>query len=416
MQRLGRQTTELNIIQSLLQQGQGARAHTVLWDSIQAAIPWNDGKITTYILEPRANKNGLGTQHSTANGRNGKSETNHHEHQFNHAGFIQIQKRSGRPESDLLLIAPALDKPWGHPSIWEKLIAYTSQEAAKQGILRLYADLPDQPLPVQTFAQNGFIRYSRQTIWRLPVSRIEPLLSQFEIDESTISPAIRGLQKSDEWGLRRLYSQVTPVPVQQAEGSQGGTSSTHDRLKPPILEWVYAGSCRTYVLTSLSAHNNSPNTKQNNRSHHYGRNNKTSETRHNTLHGAIQIASAARGIWLRLWVDTHNPDTTAIHELLRYALWSAKQQRLYQPFNATSFDGSRSQSLYMGVADYQGGLSSILDEYGFAPFTDRARLVKHVVQGVRVLQRATVPVLQPAAEAIPTPYSVPQGGSRISQQ
>ena len=170
------------------------------------------------------------------------------------------------------------------------------------------------------------------------------------------------------------------------------------------------------MLTSLSAQHNSPDTKQNNRSHHYGRNNKTSETKHNTLHGAIQIASAARGIWLRLWVDTHNPDTTAIHELLRYALWSAKQQRLYQPFNATSFDGVRSQSLYIGVADYQGGLSSILDEYGFAPFTDRARLVKHVVQGMRVTQRATVPVLQPAAEAIPTPYSVPQGSSRISQQ
>ena len=78
-----------------------------------------------------------------------------------------MQKRPGRPEADILLLAPALDTTWGHPAIWQKLLSHAINEAPHQGLARLYADVPDQPLPVNTFSHVGFRVYTRQTIWRL---------------------------------------------------------------------------------------------------------------------------------------------------------------------------------------------------------------------------------------------------------
>ena len=325
IQRLGRQATKLNIIQALLQ------PRNAFWAMFTSALPWNDARVTTYILDE-------------------KNTTKH-------VGFIQSRKRSGRPESDLLLLAPALDQPLGHPSIWEKLIAYQVQKAIDQQIARIYVDVRDQPLPISILAEAGFTRYSRQTVWRL--SKPTEFSASDPKDEAVFA-AIRPRTIEDEWALRRLYTQVTPLPIQKAEGNQAGEGH-----KLPISEWWYPGTYRSFVLGEK-----------------------------NSILGCIQIAYTNQGIWLQLWGNSHDPNTEPIHLLIRFALcYVQKKLGLAGPeiFNPQSTE----LPIYISVAAHQGGLDSILAEHGFAPFIDRASMVRHILQRVQVSQPSLLPALEP---------------------
>jgi hypothetical protein len=297
--------------------------------ALTAVLHWDEAKILTYVLHQR--------QHNLAR-----------------TGFLQVQKRPGRPEADILLLAPALETPRGHPAIWEKLLAHYIAEAPQWGIARLYVDAPDQPLPVASFTHVGFRVYTRQTIWRLPAGGLDWF-------GDNLSAAIRPQGKEDEWGLRRLYARITPQPVQQAEGQQ----MHHDLVNPPILDWWQPFVRKSYVLVEK-----------------------------NQIEGCIRIGYGQRGIWLQLWVDTGQPDYEQIHQLLRYALTEVFKYNVRKP-------------LYVGVRDYHGALGTILSDYGFAPFTDRAKMVKHLVQWIKATEIITTPVMETVPEAVAAPYLLP---------
>lgn len=137
IQRLNRQATKFHTVQTLL------HPHSVLRAALGFAIPWGDAKIATYVLRQAG-------------------------HGLVDSGFLQVQRRSSRLEADVLCLSPGLDAPAGHPATWQKLLsAYLHDVMAQGAVLRIYADVLDQPLPVNIFAGVGFHVYSRQTIWRL---------------------------------------------------------------------------------------------------------------------------------------------------------------------------------------------------------------------------------------------------------
>lgn len=319
IQSLDRHSTKLNTVQDLLQ------PYSAVGSALTAILPWNEAKVVSYVLLQR--------QHNLAR-----------------HGFLQAQKRPGRPEADILLLAPALDTQRGHPAIWEKLLSHYINEATAQGIVRLYVDVPDQPLPVSSFTHVGFKVYTRQTVWRLAANHID----SYPCDEAV---DIRPQQQSDEWGLRRLYDQVTPKLVQQAEGQQ-----MQEFVKPPIVDWWQSFVRNSFVLVV-----------------------------ENQIEGCIRIGYGQRGIWLQLWVDTLSHKTTQIHQLIRYALTEVRNHGIRKP-------------LYIGVRDYHGGLGSVLSDYGFAPFTDRAKMVRHLVQWVKMAEPALSPLLESAPEAVVAPF------------
>lgn len=323
IQRLSRQATKLNTVQSLLQ------PHSASWASLTALVPWNDAKVATYVLSQQGHGL-LGT------------------------GYLQVKKRPGRPEADIIRLAPGLDTPRGHPAIWEKLLAYHNTVAAHQQIARIYVDVPDQPLPVHTFSHVGFRTYTRQTIWRLTAF-------DAAIPSGQASTDIRLQTKVDEWPLQQLYTRVVPESVQLAEGMH-----TDQALKPPILDWWPGGVHNRFVLE-----------------------------RRGEIVGAVDIVQGRRGYWLQPWADFCDPNPQVIHTLLRHALDIIWRRAITQP-------------IYIGVCDYQGALGTILSDYGFAPFTDRAKMVKQVVQWIRsgvVLEE--VPVLKTARPVAPAHFTVP---------
>ena len=66
--------------------------------------------------------------------------------------------------------------------------------------------------------------------------------------------------------------------------------------------------------------------------------------------------------------------------------------------------------VYIGVSDYHGGLEALLTEYGFAPFTDRAKMVRHVVQRVRApaCSKKYITALESVREAVPSAFVLPE--------
>jgi hypothetical protein len=332
VQRLAGQATKLNAAQALL------FPHSALYNALSAIIPWGDAKVTTYILHQKG-------------------------HQLARVGFLQVQKRPNRPEADLLLLAPALDTQFGHPAIWEKLLSHYSTEASVADIDRVYADVPDQPLLVNTLRHVGFVPYCRETIWRLN-------RDHFYQSISTRQAIMRPKRTNDDWALSRLYGQVTPELVQRAEGIHAG-----DTENPPILRCDGAAACHTFVLEEDAE-----------------------------LIGCIQLRAGRRGVWLRLWADTLNPDPQPIRLMLHHALAVVRESAMRMP-------------VYIGVSDYHGGLEALLHEYGFAPFSDRAKLVRHVVQRVRERAPAFVSGLETVTEAVPSAFTLPeQQPIRIQQR
>jgi hypothetical protein len=322
IQSLGRQAAKLNTIQTLLQ------PQSTVWASLSAIIPWNDAKVTTYVLRQKG-------------------------HGLVDLGYLQVQKRPGRPEVEIIGLAPGLDAPRGHPAIWEKLLAHYSTVAAQQQIARIYVDLPDQPLPIHTFHHLGFRTYTHQTIWRLA-------RHELAAQQHTITAEIRPQQKVDDWALTQLYAHTVPSAVQIAEGYLGEPPQ-----KPPILDWWLSGACTNFVLEERG-----------------------------DVRGAVQIVQGRRGYWLRVWADFYQPSGEIVHQLIRHGLTTIGRRAVQMP-------------VYVGVCDYHGALGTVLMDYGFAPITDRAKLMRPVMHWVREAVYEPAMMLKPATRVVASPMMLP---------
>ena len=319
IQRLNRQATKFHTVQTLL------HPHSVMRAALGSAIPWGDAKVTTYVLRQDG--------HSLVN-----------------SGFLQVQKRAACPEADVLCLAPGLDAPAGHPATWNKLLSAYLHDVMTQGILRIYADVSDQPLPVNTFAGVGFQVYSRQTIWRLFTPTVESY-------RQNVKATVRYRTDADEWALTQLYTHSVPDLVQQAEGWQGLSGE-----RVPILRSWLGEHGLTFVLANGLS-----------------------------VIGVVQAASGVNGSWLQWWADPLLPGTEVVEQLLCVGLSTIRENNWRTP-------------VYLVVGDYQGGMSSLLSDYGFAPFSDRVKMVKQVARWVREAAPAATPVLEPTGEIVPTQF------------
>jgi hypothetical protein len=66
------------------------------------------------------------------------------------------------------------------------------------------------------------------------------------------------------------------------------------------------------------------------------------------------------------------------------------------------------QPIYVAVADYQSGANQLLTDFGFAPFSDRVKLVKAVVKRVRETVAIPAAAIESASEVVPTSFAPPE--------
>ena len=323
LQRLRNVSSPLQIERTLLESISPVRT------AIRSCFPWYRHSSFTYVL--RQEENGLARE-----------------------GLIQLRIRPHSHEADVTLLSPALDAPQGHPAIWQKLLTYSAKSIFRQNVCRLFSDLPDQPLLVNTFRQSGFVPLTQVTVWRLDSAPLAPSNSN-----------VRPQQTADAPDLEKLYQRITPMPVQQLE--MAPNQPDEDRI-PPILTNPHHVPMSRYVLD---------------------------DDRGPGLAGSLQILWGKRSAWIRLWVDTNNPDPQDARQLLDFAL-----QRIHEAPHV--------HRAYIGVRAYQTGLNAHLSDCGFAPFTDRMVMVRNILQWQRRTVDHRMPKLEAVREAVPGSLAIPK--------
>lgn len=247
-------------------------------------------------------------------------------------GFVQMLKRPGRFEADLLYMAPGAEqRPYGR-MVWEQLLTFCLSSAGQHEMRRLFASLADGTAEIDLLTALGFAIYSNEDVYvvtRTPRGMPSPG-----------DPRLRARHQEDIWWLRRLYSIYTPQPVQHAEGMSDGEGP----LSLPLAWWELTHQ-QSYVVDQKAG-----------------------------ICGGVQLVTGRQGAWLLLHGD---PGDSALMSLL-------VQQGLH------GITGSR-WPVYCAVRDYQGGLAAVLADHGFEPYTRRSRLVKHLTSRVKVPEARPAP-------------------------
>ena len=247
-------------------------------------------------------------------------------------GFIQMLRRPGRQEADILFLAPADNARPQSAAAWTKLISYCIQDAGQHDMRRLFVSLPKDSADIDLFTALGFATYSNEDVFVLNRPR--------RSDPTPQNPSLRPRVAEDVWWLRRLYGIYTPMPVQHSEGLNDGMSPT-----TLSLAWWELTDQQGYVLETAGE-----------------------------IVGGVQLVSGRGGHWLLLHGDPGNAAQMAT--LVRQGLSMVVGKR---------------RPVYSAVRDYQGGLRAILQDAGFELFDRRARMVKHVAVRVKAAELVPVP-------------------------
>lgn len=267
-------------------------------------------------------------------------------------GFVQLVKRAARPEADVLYLAPALPAGPGRApaveAIWHGLLNHCVLAAADHGLQRIFANSPDGGPEEACLKDVGFSLYARETVYRL--ATVQP---------AALAPAAgyRSQGPQDSWALQRLYTRSTPKLVQHAEGAASGN------VGAPPLSWWEPDRWQGCVWEPAG------------------------EAR-----GAVQIHLGRAGHWLRLW---------GANLLSAREARSLIEQGLRLIAAAPPASNARLLPVYTTVRDYERDLGGALTGFGFAPYTDRVRFVKHTVAPIREpTLPAAVPALEPAPKVV----------------
>jgi len=247
-------------------------------------------------------------------------------------GFVQLMQRAARPEADLLHLAPASSPETadddGATTVWNHLLNYCTMASANHGLQRIFASIPDAAPGQTSLRDAGFSLYARETIYRLAGST-----------DGNSQAGFRQQGPSDGWALQRLYTRNTPRLVQQAEGALSG------EVGSPIFSWWEPDSWQGVVWEPAGE-----------------------------VRGAVQVHIGRTGHWMRLW---------GAAALAAREMRALIEQGLRLITSDRTQKTRRALPVYVTVRDYEIGVSGVLSGFGFAPYLERSRFVRHTASPVR---------------------------------
>ena len=255
-------------------------------------------------------------------------------------GLAQMRQRRGRPEADVVYLVPSFSTADEVRTIWHRLLSHLCTRAGELGIQRLFARLAEDGEEIETFQQVGFSPYTREDIFCLNrLSESHRCLERVDM---------RPQQVVDAWALQRLYANVAPRLVQQAEslGERGWERSS--------VDWPLRARSEGYVLED-----------------------------NGELVSYLLFSGGRIGHWMRILLHPQAYDRAA--EVIQHGLAFLSH---YPPC-----------PIYCSVREYEGGLRTPLQDWGFEPFASQAILVKHTTVRIKEPARKLVPSLDKRAEA-----------------
>lgn len=270
-----------------------------------------------------------------------------HERGRREAGFVQARWRTGQPVLDVIFIAPSLDVQRGAAWLWQSLLQELVRVGGEQGAQRIFTHLPEsRPAEVEVMRQAGFAIYGQDRLYRFT-----PAAASDSSTGPRVTPAYWQAQcLGDEWGLNKLYSQITPAVVQQAENwGQTGNGGPHSG------GWWGGPRRGSYVLRV-----------------------------EDQIYGYLRITPGERGHWLKLVL---HPEISQQGEaLLKEAM--------------TFFTDLPRRPIFCDVREYEGYLADGLERCGFRRLMTRLLLVRHTTVPIREPARRLIPALE--VETAPT--------------
>ena len=271
-------------------------------------------------------------------------------------GLAQMRQRRGRPEADVIYLAPSLSTAAEAPTIWHRLLSHLCARAGERGIQRLFARLAEDGEEIETFQQVGFSQYTCEDIFRLN-SLSE---SHRRLDRAVMRPQ----QAVDAWALQRLYANVAPRLVRQAErlGERGWERSS--------VDWPLRTRSEGYVLED-----------------------------NGEIVSYLLFSGGRTGHWMRILLHPQACDRAA--EVIQHGLAFLSH---YPP-----------RPIYCSVREYEGGLRIPLQDWGFELFGSQAILVKHTTVRIKEPARKLVPALDKRAEAATPTMSRINPSTRLRQ-
>lgn len=253
-------------------------------------------------------------------------------------GVIQARPRKNRPEADITFIAPALDHEPDAVTTWYRLLAEATNNLGELGCQRIYAQVPSGNGAEEVFRQAGFALFTREDVY---------LLGSSQINKRDLSRplTLRRMRKRDAWNVLRLYTALTPRPVQHAEAmvTTDGTLGTLD-------DWWENTNGTSYIFE-----------------------------RKNALVGIVRVTRGRLASWVR--IHLHPQAQEYADEIIAEAIQMVSK--------------TRARPIYVGVRDYEGGIRASLEAAGFEWQVQRSHMAKHTT--VRV--REAVPWLTPVLES-----------------
>lgn len=242
--------------------------------------------------------------------------------------FIQGRDRASGLACDIVYIAPSWDD--SSEGIWYRLLEGFCMEKGEEKARRIFVKLREGE-EVEIFRRVGFRGYARRQIFRW--DEIPP--QTLGADKRSLRPRRAG----DEWALQRLYSSVTPRPVQQVERPEDIP------LYPVMREYVAEeeGEIIAYFC----------------------------------------LMPGKEGHWMRVVIHPQ-----AEERLVRSGL------RLFSAFQA--------RPIYCEVRGYEEALRSALREIGFEYLFEELLMVKHTTARARVPAAQPAVSLEKKAEGVPT--------------
>lgn len=258
-----------------------------------------------------------------------------HDENGRHLGLAQMRARSGRPERDVVFMAPALDTGNGSHAIWQRLLTHLCIQTAERGNLRLFAGLPVDSEELQLFKNVGFAPYSQEDVFQLAPGLYGPAAKP--------SLTLRPQRSSDGWGLQKLYGTSTPRAVQNIEGLAQGQWAL------PSRRWGEQGRRAGYVWEEGG-----------------------------DLLGALYIRTGKSGCWIRTLL---HPDAVDEAEAFAQAALSIVSPKADLP-------------IYFAIRQYEIGWRAVLTDLGFEPHTSQTLVVKPMTVKVRRKSSILIPALE----------------------
>ena len=272
-------------------------------------------------------------------------------------GWVQARSRWQRRDEWTITTLATADKAPSH--VGDRLLSELVREAGEQGVIRIFAKVPEGAAQLNTFRSLGFTLYTHEEIWGNLYFGASTTLTDPKDDPRR--KLLRGRTGRDAWDLMQLYSAITPAVVQRAEMLT--TRQWHISYLPRPMFLAHGLLEKSYVWQNEA-------------------------DKAGGLGGFVRLLTGAGGHWVTVMFRSDLDNREVVPVAIDHVLWKAARHA--------------NKPVYCGIREYQAEVGTLLEDRGFHLLSRQALLVKYLAEPIKEKQPALAPFLVKTGELVGT--------------